>query len=302
MEASIAVSLLMLISLVVGFILYISRVRIIEPNVGIVYRFGGKIIRRRLTPGLHFYIRNAFGLQIHQIVVVPGRLIKINIHPDRASTRNVRVQLDIEIFVQLKLASDGFPTFKAARNLLNWIHVSGYETLFGQETEDGYETGAIDRVLQAFLQGKVSEVITQYEPESITAHPDVFEKLRLEILSEVYPFIESWAGTLYVKVQEISVPDEESREKQIRDARAAAQSEKAIQLTQIDILEEYRKRLGDKYATIYASTKALEGAQVNLFGSGLTDAVGTLFANKLKQKQAQRSRRKRGGSSPWETL
>lgn len=289
----------LIVALMFGILLYLNRVEVSEPNVGVVYLFG--LIIKRIVPGrVHFYIRKIGNFKIFRIVILPGRYITIHIVPENAYSRNIKVNIDIEIILRLKPGIDGFPTLRACRNLLRLVQVGLEETLFGQFINGVYQPGVLDRFFNPIVSGAVSRVIPEYDPENITDNQEAVESLTREILEVISPFIESWADDIYIKIQDLHSVDASMREKMRRDALAEAESRKTIQLTEIDITEEYRKRLGDKYATIYATTNALKGANVNLFGAGFGDAVGSLLTQKLQKKQNARRPKSKKGPQQWD--
>jgi hypothetical protein len=290
----------LIVALMIGIILYFNKFEVSEPNVGIVYFFG--LITQRLVPGKkYYYIRKIGDFTIFKIVIMPGRKISIRISPDNAYSHNVKIDIDVEIVIWLKKARDGFPSFRACRRLLNLIHVNPGDTLFGETRNGTYYAGALDNFLGPVVSGAISRVLPEYEPRLITDNEQAVEALIGEISNAIAPYIDPWGG-FDINIQDLHSSAEQNREDIRRNTAVEAEANKTIQEAHIDIIESYHRRLGkkgEKYATIYAATEALKGANVNLFGNGFTDAVGTFFAQKMQSKQQQRKRKKGQSIQPW---
>lgn len=283
--------------LAIGVFVVLSNTRIITtPNIALVRRNGRILPNVRLTPGLRV-VWTFWGLiEVDEDVHVPGGLIDVNIPVEEVVSRNQAITFNTRILIAVIKAPDGLPAYLPAYNFINWLTRASGSTI-EEQMED---------LLSSLVSGASETIIKGYDPQRVTSSPEVNRRLAEQIAVEVSGAIKAWGVVHTVIIEDLKNPlavqlETQKQQMLVDKKRITTQAEADAQA-----IKHMRKVNGDKIGMIYAQGKMLKEAKnvtLNLFGSGVTDAIegltnviDTTSQRRRRPPRERGTRRRRKGS------
>lgn len=268
-----------------------------DPDIGLVKHLG-KLQKRLLLPGPHLVWQ--IPLFIDQLIIVPGGEMSFDVPVDNIVTHNVPVRFNAHFTISINRGERKrhfivYPDMGASIKFVTWLERRRGREIIGRYVNGEYLEGILDEVLRSIIQDAAESVVKRFRPELITASEEAHIALRMALRQEIARNIKAWGTVEKVLVQDISVDDENIREKVRRDAIAEKDRIVTQAQAQVATVDTYiaglGERRGEKFATINAYGDMLGKARnvdLHAYGPNVEDILKGIINIRQMKKNNRR--------------